>query len=82
MQTSLASQRIQTERIYPRLVPEQPVYLNSLPCRTESIDVSKNIAECLLCLPIYPEMENWEVDAVIAAVNFAHNPVLPTVLTV
>ena len=82
LQKSLASQGIQTERIYPRLVPEQPVYSNSLPCRTQRIDVSQNIAECLLCLPIYPEMENWEVDAVISAMNFANNQVLSTVSSI
>ena len=79
LEESLASQGIQTERIYPRLVPEQPVYLSSLSCRTEAIDISKNIVERLLCLPIYPEMKNSEVDAVIEAMHFVNNQVLATV---
>lgn len=76
LQESLASKGIQTERIYPRLVPEQPVYLSSLDCRTEAINVSKNISERLLCLPIYPEMKNSEVDDVIEAMCSVTNKAL------
>ena len=76
LEESLASQGIQTERIYPRLVPEQPVYLSSLDCRTEAINVSKNISERLLCLPIYPEMKNSEVDDVIEAMCSVTNKAL------
>ena len=79
LQESLTSKGIQTERIYPRLVPEQPVYLNSLDCRTEGINISKNVVERLLCLPIYPEMKDSEVDAVIEAMIFANDKALATV---
>ena len=79
MQESLTSKGIQTERIYPRLVPEQPVYLNSLDCRTKNLNISKNVVERLLCLPIYPEMKDSEVDAVIEAMDYSSNKVLATV---
>ncbi len=79
LQESLTSKGIQTERIYPRLVPEQPVYLNSLDCRTKNLNISKNVVERLLCLPIYPEMKDSEVDAVIEAMDYSSNKVLATV---
>lgn len=50
LQESLASKGIQTERIYPRLVPEQPVYLSSLACRTEAIDIQNMLSNaCYVC---------------------------------
>ncbi|MDJ0697299.1 DegT/DnrJ/EryC1/StrS family aminotransferase [Mastigocoleus sp. MO_188.B34] len=67
---------IQTENLFSRTIPEQPVYALGLPCRVEPLTVAKEVTGRLLSLPIYPELEEQEVDAVITAMHQAYKKVL------
>lgn len=67
---------IQTENVCSRLISEQPVYALGLPCRVDSLDVAKTLVGRLLSLPMYPELQDREVDAVINAIHQAYKKVL------
>lgn len=69
LQRHLTEKGIETERIYPTLVPDQPAYTDGLPHRVEDLYVSKEAVEQLLCLPMYPELSEQELDRVIEAVQ-------------
>ena len=76
LENRLETLGIQTENMCSRLIPEQPVYALGLPCRVEPLDVAKKIVGCLLSLPIYPELYEQEVDAVIIAMHQAYKKAL------
>ena len=63
---------IQTEKFTSKLVPDQAVYSMGLSCYTGCLDKARDIIERLIYLPIYPELEDGEVEAVIAAMYNAY----------
>lgn len=67
---------IPTENGCSRLIPEEPVYALGLPCRVDRLDVAKSLVGRLLNLPIYPELDDREVDAVITAMHQAYKKAL------
>ncbi len=76
LENRLEALGIQTENVCSRIIPEQPVYAIGLPCRVEPLNVVKKLVGRLLSLPMYPELEDKEVDAVISAVHQAYKKVL------
>jgi dTDP-4-amino-4,6-dideoxygalactose transaminase len=64
----LAQRGIGTQRIYATPVPMQPCY-QYLECTEADIPVSAHFASQLLCLPIFPELSDQEVEYVAAAVR-------------
>jgi len=64
----LATCGVETERIYPRLVCDQPAFTH-LPHRVESLPVARAVVNRLVCLPMFPELRDDEVDRVIDAVT-------------
>lgn len=69
LQRHLTQMGVETERIYPTLVPDQPAYTNGMPHRVEDLSVAREAVEQLLCLPMYPELTEQEIDRVIEAVQ-------------
>ncbi len=69
LQRHLAKMGVETERIYPTLVSDQPAYTNGTPHRVEDLYVAKEAVEQLLCLPMFPELGEHEIDRVINAVQ-------------
>lgn len=69
LQRHLTQMGVETERIYPTLVPDQPAYTNGMPHRVEDLSVARQAVEQLLCLPMYPELTEQEIDRVIEAVQ-------------
>lgn len=64
----LAECNIETERIYPYLLSEQPAFA-SLPHRAEPSPVATRNIRNLLCLPLYPELTDEEQQSVIENVR-------------
>jgi dTDP-4-amino-4,6-dideoxygalactose transaminase len=59
---------IETQKIYATPVPMQPCYKH-LGYREEDIPVASQLARELLCLPMFPEMTDAEVDRVVEAIH-------------
>jgi len=64
----LAERGIGTQIIYPVLVPDQPAYREQ-PIRCGPIPVTRSLVERLLCLPMFPELRDDEVDRVAMAIQ-------------
>lgn len=64
----LAQREIGTDLIYPRCLHQQPCY-RDLGYAPGSLPVAERAAAHCLSLPIFPELTDAQVDAVIAAVN-------------
>jgi len=73
LEDSLEKANIETEHYYPRIVPEQPIYqTRQLPHMVAGdLVVSRHLAACGTCLPIYPELLPEEQERVIAVVKRA-----------
>ncbi|MBP7142092.1 MAG: DegT/DnrJ/EryC1/StrS family aminotransferase [Opitutaceae bacterium] len=64
----LAKREIGTDLIYPKCLHQQPCYAH-LNLKPGSLPVAEKAAATCLSLPIFPELTDAQVDAVIAAVN-------------
>jgi dTDP-4-amino-4,6-dideoxygalactose transaminase len=64
----LTERSIGTQIIYPVLVPDQPAYRDQ-PIRCGPIPVARSLVERLLCLPMFPELRDDEVDHVATAIQ-------------
>ncbi|AOY83809.1 DegT/DnrJ/EryC1/StrS family aminotransferase [Moorena producens JHB] len=69
LEDHLISVGIETMRIYPKLIPDQPVYQNGLPHRVGRLTIAKQIVEKLLSLPLYPELEMTDLNRIVKAVQ-------------
>jgi len=58
---------IGSQIIYPTLVPDQGAYA-STPCRVQSCDRARRLTGQILCLPVFPELDEEEVRTVASAV--------------
>lgn len=60
---------VMTQIMYPKLVPDQHAY-DDLPWRAaDDLAVSRSLFPRVLCLPMFAELTDQEVDRVIAAVR-------------
>lgn len=75
LENRLANAGIQTEKFIPKLIPDQAVYAMGLPCRTGCLDTARDTIERLVSLPMYPELQDKEVAAVIQAMDNAFEKV-------
>ena len=64
----LAELGIGTQIIYPLLVPDQPAYRGQ-PIRCGPIPVARALVEQILCLPMFPELRDEEIERVTAAIH-------------
>ena len=64
----LIERGIGTQIIYPILVPDQPAYRDQ-PIRCGPIPIARSLVDKLLCLPMFPELRDDEVDRVAATVQ-------------
>ena len=64
----LEEQGIGTQKIYATPVPMQPCY-QYLEYAPEDIPVSVQLADQLLCLPVFPELTDQEIETVSAAIH-------------
>jgi len=71
----LTANGVMTERIYPRLIPDQDMYAPGkkgvLPCTVGPIPAARDFSSRLLCLPMHEFLTEAEVDRVIAALMSA-----------
>ncbi len=67
LQNYLKEREIGTQIIYPKLVPDQSAYKNQL-MRCEAIPVARSLVDKILCLPMFPELRDDEVDRVAATI--------------
>lgn len=63
LERTLAAAGIRTQRIYPRLVPDQAAY-RERPWRSGDLSVARRQSARLLCLPMFAELRDDEVDRV------------------
>jgi dTDP-4-amino-4,6-dideoxygalactose transaminase len=68
----LAARRIGTQIIYPVLIPDQPAYRDQ-PFRCEPIPVARSLVEQILCLPMFPELRDEEIERVCTTVHEFYN---------
>ncbi|HRP04374.1 MAG TPA: DegT/DnrJ/EryC1/StrS family aminotransferase [Opitutaceae bacterium] len=64
----LAKHEIGTDLIYPKCLHQQPCYAH-LNMKSGSLPVAEKAAATCLSLPIFPELTDAQVDAVITAIN-------------
>lgn len=60
---------IETMRLYPQLIPDQPVYQKGLPHRIENLTIARQVVEKLLSLPVYPELNRTDINRIVKAVQ-------------
>lgn len=63
----LTERGVGTQVLYPTLIPDQPAY-HSQRIRCDPIPVARAMQDQLLCLPIFPELRNDEIEHVAAAI--------------
>jgi len=68
LQAYLTEQGIGMQIIYPILIPDQQAYRDH-PFRCEPIPVARRVVEQILCLPIFPELRDDEVERIAAAIH-------------
>lgn len=52
------------------LVPEQgPYRTGKLPCRVESLEVAREVVGCITHIPLYPELEDEEIERIVTALQ-------------
>lgn len=64
----LLKRGIGTQIIYPKLVPDQDAYRDQ-PIHCDSIPVARSLVDKILCLPMFPELRDDEVDQVAATIH-------------
>jgi dTDP-4-amino-4,6-dideoxygalactose transaminase len=64
----LAAKGIETQIIYPRLVPQQAAYLHG-PWRAGPLPVAESLPDRILCLPMFAELTDSEVERIAGAVR-------------
>jgi len=64
----LTDQGIGMQVIYPLLIPDQQAY-RTLPFRCGPLPVARKLVQQILCLPIFPELRDDEVERVCAAIH-------------
>ena len=64
----LLERGIGTQIIYPKLVPDQGAYKDQ-PIRCDSISVARSLVNKILCLPMFPELSDDEVDQVASTIH-------------
>ena len=64
----LTERGIGTQIIYPLLVPDQSAYRDQ-PIRCGPIPVARSLVDQVLCLPMFPELRDDEVDRVAATIQ-------------
>jgi len=67
LQNYLKERKIGTQIIYPKLVPDQSAYKDQ-PIRCDAIPVARSLIDKILCLPMFPELRDDEVDRVAATI--------------
>lgn len=67
--THLATEGIHTQLIYPKLVPDQGAYVNNPWRAADPLDVARSLVPRLLCLPMFAELTDEEVDRVGRAIR-------------
>ncbi len=73
LEQQLRERGVETERIYPHLICDQPWYAQGkLPNRVEEIRVARSVVGRLLCLPMHEQLTDGEVDRVVRAVRVAY----------
>jgi UDP-2-acetamido-2-deoxy-ribo-hexuluronate aminotransferase len=66
-QKALSEKGVPTAVHYPRTMPDQPAYTDN--GRVVGIEVSRSMAEAVISLPLYPDMNDEQQDYVIDQVN-------------
>ena len=69
LQAHLAERGIGTQLIYPTLVPDQAAYAASPWRAADDLDVARSLGPRLLCLPMFAELTDEEVDRVGQAIR-------------
>lgn len=64
----LAARKIGTQIIYPMLVPDQPAYRDQH-FRCEPIPVARSLVKQILCLPMFPELRDDEIERVCTTIH-------------
>ncbi len=69
LQRHLANSGIQTSILYPLAVHQQPAYRDRAIIGRGGMEVTERVVQRILSLPLYPELENGEVEKVIETVR-------------
>jgi dTDP-4-amino-4,6-dideoxygalactose transaminase len=73
LQAYLTARRIGLQVLYPTLIPDQQAYQHQM-VRCHPIPVARRLVEHILCLPMFPELRDEEVERVAAALHaFYHH---------
>lgn len=75
LQTFLTAQGIGTQVIYPLLIPDQQAYQDQ-PLHCHPFPVARRLVEQHLCLPMFPELRDEEIERIAAAIHafYHHKP--------
>jgi dTDP-4-amino-4,6-dideoxygalactose transaminase len=68
LKTYLTEQGIGMQVIYPILIPDQQAYQHQ-PLRCHPIPVARRLVEQILCLPMFPELREKEIERIVAAIH-------------
>ena len=65
----LESRGVMTQIMYPTLVPDQPAYEQQPWRAADELEVARSLFPRVLCLPMFAELTDEEVDRVIDAIH-------------
>jgi dTDP-4-amino-4,6-dideoxygalactose transaminase len=69
LRAHLDARGIRTQLIYPKLVPDQGAYASSPWRAADPLEVARSLVPRLLCLPMFAELTDGEVDRVGQAIR-------------
>ena len=69
LQAYLDERGIKTQLIYPKMVPNQGAYATNPWRAADSLDVARSLVPRLLCLPMFAELTDAEIDRVGRAIR-------------
>lgn len=69
LQAYLGERGIQTQLIYPKMVPDQGAYATNPWRAADALDVARSFVPRLLCLPMFAELTDGEIDRVGQAIR-------------
>jgi dTDP-4-amino-4,6-dideoxygalactose transaminase len=65
----LRSVGIEVAEAYTLVSDQRPYRTGRLPCRVEALDVAREVADLITHIPLYPELEEEEIERVVAALQ-------------
>ena len=66
----LRAEGIEVAEAYTLVSDQRPYWTGRLPCRVEALDVARAVADLITHIPLYPELEEEEIERIVTALQW------------